>query len=164
MTPDNGTAIPQGDLRLLESEVAQRLLTSNPLARLGYVAHDGTPRVIPMGYLWTGAEIVMATVNGSAKIRSLRNRPDVALSIDSAGPPPDVLLIRGRAELSDTGGVPDEYAQMQTRAYGAEQAAAAVEMFRRSGVKMTLIVVRPSWVGTLDFVNRMPAAILKAVS
>src|SRR6266516_3222931 len=111
MTPIDYATLPQGDVRLLGDPTAQRLLASNALARLAYVAKDGTPRVIPMGYVWNGSEIVMTTVNGSAKIGNLRARPDVALSIDTAGPPPDVLLIRGRAELTDTGTVPPEYEQ-----------------------------------------------------
>lgn len=39
--------LPQGDRRLLESEMAQRLLTSTIPARLAYLALDGTPRVLP---------------------------------------------------------------------------------------------------------------------
>jgi hypothetical protein len=158
------STLPQGDVRLLADPTAQRLLSSNALARFAYVAKDGTPRVIPMGYIWNGTEIIMTTVNGSAKIGSLRARPDVAITIDTAGPPPDVLLIRGRAELTDTGDVPPEYGQMQRKYYGADQADGNVEMFRQAGVRMTLIVVRPTWVSTLDFQTRVPHAVLDAVS
>jgi hypothetical protein len=38
------TVLPQGDVGLLDSAVAQRLLVSTELARLAYVAGDGTPR------------------------------------------------------------------------------------------------------------------------
>ncbi len=35
---------------------AQELLASTSAAHLAYTAKDGTPRVIPVGYFWTGAE------------------------------------------------------------------------------------------------------------
>jgi hypothetical protein len=164
MTDIDYSKLRQGDVRLLGDPTAQRLLASNSLARIAYVAKDGTPRVLPIGYTWNGSEIVMTTVNGSAKIASLRARPDVAITIDTAGPPPDVLLIRGRAELTDTGLVPPEYAEMQHKYYDAEQADANVEMLTKAGVHMTLIVVRPTWVSTLDFQTRVPRVVLDAVS
>jgi hypothetical protein len=40
-------AIPQGDARLLDSDVARRLPASTEPARLAYVAADATPRVLP---------------------------------------------------------------------------------------------------------------------
>jgi hypothetical protein len=58
------TGLAQGDLRLLDrlldSEVAQRLLSSTIPARLAYIATDGTPRVIATWFSWTGEELVMS--------------------------------------------------------------------------------------------------------
>jgi hypothetical protein len=47
--PDSGETIapPQGDPRLLESDVARRLLICTIPARVAYLAMDGTPRVVP---------------------------------------------------------------------------------------------------------------------
>ncbi|MER5334261.1 hypothetical protein [Micromonospora sp. NPDC002717] len=42
------TALPQGDVRLLDHPVARRLLASTELARVAHVAPDGTPRMLPM--------------------------------------------------------------------------------------------------------------------
>ena len=42
----------QGDLKLLSSPVAQELLQSTIPARLGYIARDGTPRVVPIWFHW----------------------------------------------------------------------------------------------------------------
>lgn len=53
--------IPQGDLRLLDTDLARELLGSSIPARMAYVAADGTPRVVPTWFEWTGTEIVMAT-------------------------------------------------------------------------------------------------------
>jgi hypothetical protein len=47
MTEKEIMALPQGDLGLLESEIARRLLASTALARFAYVSMDGTPRVLP---------------------------------------------------------------------------------------------------------------------
>jgi hypothetical protein len=50
----NSAAAPQGDLRLLDSDVARRLLSSTIPARLAYIATDGTPRVVATWFHWTG--------------------------------------------------------------------------------------------------------------
>ena len=39
-------ALAQGDLELLESDLAKRMLSSTVPARLAYTAKDGTPRVM----------------------------------------------------------------------------------------------------------------------
>jgi hypothetical protein len=149
-------ALPQGDARLLDSLVAQRLLASNELARLAYVAADGTPRVLPMLFHWSGAELVMATFAGAHKIAALRARPDVAVTIDVAGPPPEVLLIRGRVSVTDVDGIVPEYALAQYRYYGPEQGAASIAEVDRPGTRMARIALRPTWAGVLDFQTRFP--------
>jgi hypothetical protein len=113
-TSESVMALPQGDVRLLNSHVAQRLLASKELARLAYVAADGTPRVLPMLFHWTGTEVVLSTFGGD-KVRALRARPDIAITIDAASTPPEVLLIRGRASVTDVDGIVPEYA-LATRA------------------------------------------------
>lgn len=149
-------ALPQGDVRLLDSEVARRLLASRELARLAYVAADGTPRVFPMLFHWTGAEVVMSTFAGARKIAALRARPDVAITIDAASTPPEVLLVRGRASVTDVDGIVPEYALAQHRYAGAEQGAANVAAVDHPGTRMARIAVRPAWVGVLDFTTRLP--------
>ncbi len=96
-------ALPQGDLRLLESDVAKRLLTSSIPARFAYTARDGTPRVVPTWFHWTGDELVMPTFlsaphvrHAAARLGALRANRDVAITIDTEGFPPEVLLFRGR--------------------------------------------------------------------
>lgn len=147
----------QGDTALLDTELARDLLASTEPARLGLTAADGTPRVLPMWFLWTGDELVLATFAGTAKVSALRARPDVAVTIDRIGPPPDVLLLRGRVELTEVDGVLPEYAQMQARYLGPESAAAARAEVDVPGVRMVRIGLRPTWVGALDFRTRFPA-------
>jgi hypothetical protein len=150
------STLPQGDVRLLDSDIARHLLNSTELARLAYVAPDGTPRVLPMLFHWNGQEIVLPTFAGTAKLKALRASPPVAVTIDTAGPPPEVLLIRGRAEVTEVDGIAPEYALAQHRYYGPEQGAAAEAELDGAGVRMARIVVRPTWVGTIDFVTRFP--------
>jgi pyridoxamine 5'-phosphate oxidase-like protein len=152
----NTAALKQGDVRLLEAEVAQRLLASTELARLAYVAADGTPRVFPMLFHWTGTEVVMSTFAGASKIAALRAKPEIAITIDTASTPPEVLLIRGRAVVTDVDGVVPEYIDAHRRYGGEEQAAAALAEADRPGTKMARIALRPEWVGVLDFQTRFP--------
>ncbi|WP_326558956.1 pyridoxamine 5'-phosphate oxidase family protein [Micromonospora sp. NBC_01796] len=152
---DQVMSLPQGDVRLLDSPVAQRLLVSTELARVAYVAADGTPRVFPMLFHWTGTEVVLSTFGG-AKVAALRARPAVAVTIDAASTPPEVLLVRGRAEVTDVDGIVPEYALAQLRYAGPEQGAANVAAVDHPGAKMVRIAVRPTWVGVLDFQTRLP--------
>jgi hypothetical protein len=149
-------SIPQGDTRLLDSAIALRLLAAPEIARLAYVAKDGTPRVFPMMYHWDGTEIVFATFAGAAKINALRTNPAVAISIDKAGAPPEVLLLRGKAEVTDVDGIVPEYRLAQEHYLGPELGGKAVADVDRPGTRMARIAVRPSWVGVLDFQERFP--------
>lgn len=83
-------AIPQGDLRLLDTELAKSLLGSRIPARLAYSAKDGTPRVIPTWFRWDGNEILMATyiagphvTRAPGRPAALRANPNVAITIDT---------------------------------------------------------------------------------
>src|ERR1700752_3909739 len=113
----------QGDLRLLETDLAQRLLASTELARAAYGTQEGPPRVFPSMFHWTGTELVFGTFAGGAKIAALRARPAIAMTIDTPGPPPEVLLLRGQAEVTDVEGIIPEYAAAHHRYYGPEQGA-----------------------------------------
>lgn len=148
--------LPQGDVGLLNTEVAQHMLNSTELARMAYVAADGTPRVFPILFHWNGAEVVMATFAGARKIAALRARPDVAITIDTNTTPPETLLLRGRAEVTDVEGIVPEYLEAHRRYGGEEQAAAARAEIDRPGLQMARIAVRPTWVGVLDFQRRFP--------
>jgi hypothetical protein len=80
----------QGDLRLLESEVAQRLLSSRIPARFAYLATDGTPRVLATWFHWTGEVLTMPTFlaaphvrHAAGRLRALRANPNGAVTIDT---------------------------------------------------------------------------------
>jgi hypothetical protein len=41
----------------LSTAGAQELLASTSAAHLAYIGQDGTPRVIPVGFFWTGDQV-----------------------------------------------------------------------------------------------------------
>jgi hypothetical protein len=147
----------QGDTSLLTDPVAQQLLASPAPAHLAYQWTDGTPRVVPIWFQWTGEEVVMGTPPGAPKLRALRDGDPVAITIDSADWPYQVLYLRGTAEITTADGVVPEYALAAQRYFGDERGAAWVGQFPAQ-VRMTRIAVRPSWVGVLDFTTRFPSA------
>lgn len=159
-------ALPQGDLRLLDSETARRLLASTLPARLAYLATDGTPRLVPSWFHWTGEEFVMATFvsaphvrHAAGRIRALRANPTVALSIDTDQFPPEVLSVRGEAVVTEDDGVVPEYALAARRYIGEEEGAAYLAQIDDPVTRMARIAVRPAWVGVVDFESRLPSAL-----
>ncbi|MET8653394.1 pyridoxamine 5'-phosphate oxidase family protein [Nocardia aurea] len=150
------TELPQGDIRLLETDTARRLLAANLPARLAFTAADGTPRVLPINFWWNGSELIMAGFAPSKKARMLRRHPDVAITIDTESAPPEVLLIRGRAEIHEIDGLAPEYALAMNKG-GDEAAAERLEFLRAMAPRMERIVLRPTWVGVMDFRTRFPS-------
>ncbi|WP_327002571.1 pyridoxamine 5'-phosphate oxidase [Dactylosporangium sp. NBC_01737] len=104
---------------------------------------------------WTGTELVLSTFGG-AKVAALRARPAVAITIDAASTPPEVLLIRGPAEVTEVDGIVPEYILAHYRYAGSEQGAANIAAVDHPGTRMFRIAVRPTWVGVLDFQTRLP--------
>ena len=153
--PGPVAGLPQGDLRLLDTPVARRLLDAPVPARLGYTALDGTPRVIPVNAVWADGELVMGAFAGTYKLPALRARPDVAICIDTSDGPPAALLLRGAASLSDHDGLLPEYAAAQRKVMG-DATDAYLAAIDRPGLRMVRIAVRPTWAGVLDFQERFP--------
>jgi nitroimidazol reductase NimA-like FMN-containing flavoprotein (pyridoxamine 5'-phosphate oxidase superfamily) len=148
----------QGDVQLLEDPIAQELLQSRQLARLAYTWSDGTPRVVPLWFHWTGADIVFGSPPRAPKLRVLAERPEVAVTIDdSTSWPYRALLVRGRARVEDVDDISPEYAASAVRYFGPEQAEAWLGTLR--GQPMARVAVTPTWVAVLDFETRFPSAL-----
>src|SRR4051794_17148820 len=73
----------QGSLQLLDDPVALELLESRELARLAYSWLDGTPRVVPIWFHWTGDALTFGTPPRAPKLRALERQPRVAVTIDA---------------------------------------------------------------------------------
>jgi hypothetical protein len=150
---------PQGDLRLLATDLANRLLSSNLPARLAYVARDGTPRVSPVWFHWDGEHLVAGTFTPSPKVTALETNPAAAVSIDTDTFPPEVLQLRGTVDITHTRGPVPEYAAAARRYLGPDAAVDYLAELEAAGTPMARIALRPDWVGTLDFRARLPAAL-----
>src|SRR5882672_11304373 len=163
---DNGgmTVQPSEITEVLNRPISQELLARD-LTRLAYVAKDGTPRNVPIGFTWNGSEIVMCTAKNAPKLPALRKNPTVALTIDTELHPPKILLMRGRAELDAVDGIPDEYLKMNgTYTMTPEQRVeweAEVRSLYREG--MVRIVVTPTWAKLIDFETTLPSAVEELV-
>lgn len=137
-----------------------RALLDRDIARLAYTAVDGTPRVVPIAFVWNGSEIVMCTTPNAPKIASLRTNPSVALTIDTEVHPPHILLIRGEANLDEVDGIPDEYLSANTTYAMTDEQRAAWEAEVRSLYRsMVRIVVTPTWAKLIDFERTLPTAV-----
>ncbi len=141
-----------------------RELLDRDIARLAYVAPDGTPRVVPIAFTWNGAEIVLCTSTNAPKLASLRQNPTVALTIDTEVHPPKILLIRGDAVLDEVEGIPDEYLQMNgSYDMTPEQRVEWEAEVRSLYDSMVRIVVTPTWAKLIDFEETLPTAVEELV-
>jgi DNA-binding transcriptional LysR family regulator len=133
-----------------ELEPAEEILRTATLARLAYDGIDGTPRVIPIGFLWTGAAVVVATHPTAPKLAALRARPRVALTIDTPSPPRSVLL-RGAADIEVVDGPVPEYLEAAAKSMEGEELAAFERSVRETYDVMARISIVPDWARYFDF-------------
>ena len=160
---ENHRGVRSDVAEILQKPTSQEML-SRDVARLAYVASDGTPRVVPIAFTWNGAEVVMCTTTNAPKLASLRRNPAVALTIDTEVHPPTVLLLRGVAVLDEVEGIPDEYLQMNgTYEMTAEQRVEWEAEVRSLYDSMVRIVVTPTWAKLIDFHETLPTAVEELV-
>jgi len=148
---------------ILNRPLSQELL-GRDLTRLAYVAKDGTPRNVPIAFTWNGSQIVMCTAKNAPKLPSLRQNPQVALTIDTEVHPPKILLIRGSAELDVVEGIPEEYLRMNgSYEMTPEQRVEWEAEVRSLYDGMVRVVVTPTWVKLIDFETTLPSAVEELV-
>jgi hypothetical protein len=145
---------------VLAKPISQQLLGSSIPARLAYVGIDGGPRVIPIGFLWTGRHIVAYTAPKAAKVRALRRNPRVALTIDTQDQwPPRALLIRGAARIELLDGVPVTFIEASRKMIPAEHFDDWEQGVRGLYDQMAQITIEPDWAKLLDFETTIPKAV-----
>lgn len=150
---------PHEIAEVLDRPLGQEMLVRD-ITRLAYVATDGTPRNVPIGFSWNGAEIVMCTPTNAPKLAALRANPAVALTIDTEVHPPTILLIRGRAELDLVDGIPDEYLEANSSYEMTPEQRVEWEAGVRSLYDaMYRIVVTPTWAKLIDFETTLPTPV-----
>jgi Pyridoxamine 5'-phosphate oxidase len=146
----------KGGPELLEDPVAEELLRAPIPARLAYTWMDGTPRVVPIWFQWTGSEIVMATPPRAPKLLAVKTGDRVAVTIDGTEWRYMALTIRGPATVTQSDGVVPEYADASVRYFGKELGDAWVAQFPPE-MRMHRIAVSPEVVTILDFQTRFRA-------
>ena len=135
---------------------ALELLTHQALARMAYAGTDGFPRVIPVGFWWNGAQVIVCTAPTSPKFRALTVRPHVALTIDSDDAS-RTLSVRGVATMQVVAGVPDEYLVATSKSMSPEQARQFEAQVRSVYAEMARISIEPAWARYYDFgAGRIP--------
>ncbi len=149
-------------INLLNSDpVAQELLQSSIPARLAYIGIDESPRVVPVGFYWNGAEVVICTATNAPKVRALKVNPKVAMTIDTVTQPPHVLLVRGTAHLELVEGVPPEYLKASQKALDPRQWTAFEAQVRALYKEMVRITIVPEWAQVFDFETRLPGFLVE---
>jgi hypothetical protein len=155
---------PQEITEELEHPGARSLLASATLLRLAYNGSDDFPRVIPIGFHWTGSEIVICTATTAPKVKALSSRPNVALTIDVGDTPAEAkaLLVRGLASVDIVDGVPDEYLAASAKVMDADQLTEFERQVRATYDRMARISVEPAWARFFDFgAGRLPSFLTK---
>ena len=146
-------------IELMNDPVARELIQAPIHARLAYNARDGSPRVIPIGYLWTGEVFVMGSPVNAPKVRALAANPKVALTVDTSTFPPHVLLVRGEAAVEVVEGVPEEFIESSRRFVGDAGMPEWDAGVRALYKQMAIIRVTPTWAKILDFETRLPGPV-----
>jgi hypothetical protein len=152
--------VRQGDVSLINDETARNLLESRTLARFAYNWSDGTPRVVPVWFTWTGDEIVIGSPPRAPKLRALKSGQRVALTVDTDEQPFQVLMIRGPVSVTMSDGITPEYAAAALRYMGEEEGRSWIAALSGRFTRWARIAVRPEWVGVLDFVTRFPSGLV----
>jgi Pyridoxamine 5'-phosphate oxidase len=160
-------ATRQGNVALLNDPVAQQLLSAPIPGQLAYTWTDGTPRVLPIGFHWDGRHIVMCTPPDAPKMKALARQPKVALTINSYEFPYKVLYVRGTVAIEKADSMIPEYVTMAKRCLGEEGGEAwltNVHAMLPAMGGMARLALTPEWVGILDFEQRFPSAVERAMA
>ncbi|GAA1550313.1 pyridoxamine 5'-phosphate oxidase family protein [Kribbella sancticallisti] len=144
---------------ILAKPYSQQLLHGGIPARFAYIGVDGDPRVIPIGFHFDGEQLQLFTVPRAAKVRALRQNPRVSLTIDTAGFPPKVLLVRGTADLELVEGVPDNYLHASSNLVPADQFDEWKAGVQALYDQMVRITITPTWAKLIDFETTLPQSV-----
>jgi hypothetical protein len=107
---------------------------------------------------------VLGTPPAAPKAGVLKSGAKVCLTIDDTVWPYKQLLIRGTAQVEKVPGVAPEYAAAAERYFGEAQGKAWVAQLGQLTTHMVRIAIQPEWVNIIDFEQRFPSAIAKAMA
>jgi hypothetical protein len=99
-----------------------------------------------------------------AKSKGLRERPNVALTIDTIGPPAKALLVRGLAKIEIVDSVAPEYLAAVTKSTRGDELAVFEAQVRATYKQMARITIAPTWARFYDFgAGRFPTFLRRLV-
>ncbi len=142
-----------GLLRPALSRNVALLLESRIPARLSWVGLHGAPRIVPIWFVWTGDQLVMATFAGAAKLAELYEGALAAASIDTESFPYRSLRMGGHLSLTSLDGLADEYRAAAARYLG--ESAGRTWCRSLEGRPQVVLRLTPTWASASDM-SRSP--------
>lgn len=122
----------------LTDEVVAFLSAGTRTGKIGYVAADGRPLVVPIWFVVENGQLVFNTGADSAKARALQRDPRIVLVVDDERPPYSFVQVQGTVSV---GADPDDLLATATRIAARYMGAERAEEFgRRNAVPGELVV------------------------
>ncbi|WP_328356123.1 PPOX class F420-dependent oxidoreductase [Mycobacterium sp. NBC_00419] len=122
----------------LSDEAIAFLSEGTRTGKLGYVAADGRPLVVPIWFIVDGQQLVFNTGRETAKGRALQRDPRVVICVDDQTPPFSFVQVQG---VATTGEDPDELLDTATRIASRYMGAERADQYgRRNAVPGELVV------------------------
>ena len=91
-------------MEIMTQKELEEFLSKPNLARIATVGKNCTPHIAPVWFLYENGTIIIGTSKASKKIKNIRNKPDVAISIDTSDAKTGNrgAIFSGKAELVET--------------------------------------------------------------
>lgn len=127
----------------LSAELRTFLSEGTRTGKLGYVAADGRPLVVPVWFVLDGDDLLFNTGRNTAKGHAIARDPRLVVCVDSEVPPFGFVQVQGVATVSeDRDELVTSATAIAARYVGADRAE---EFGRRNGVPGELLVrIRPT--------------------
>jgi PPOX class probable F420-dependent enzyme len=94
----------QFDIAAPQYDKARRMLQTDLIAWFTTVGPDGKPHAVPVWFFWHDGRVLIFSEPGTVKVRHLREGSPVLVHLHAGGPfGDDVVILHGRAEVSDRG-------------------------------------------------------------
>lgn len=104
-------------------EHRERLLRERLVGWLATVRPDGRPHLVPVWFLWNGAEVLITSMPGAQKVVNLRANQHVSFALDDSREGHEPVLLEGIASLDAT-----DASDPDVQAYVAKYRASYAEM------------------------------------
>ncbi|MDQ6899119.1 MAG: TIGR03667 family PPOX class F420-dependent oxidoreductase [Candidatus Dormibacteraeota bacterium] len=120
----------------LDSDFGQRVqrrLREEPVIWLTTTGRDGTPQPNPVWFLWDGQSVLVYNRSDAARLKHIASRPRVALNFNANAQGGDVVVLTGRAELTQAETTSDQHPEYLAKyRVRMERVSGSVAEFARS--------------------------------